>query len=155
MGLDMYLEAELYVGGHYKHRNVTGGVDITLDAGNKKQHIKLEGKEVEKITTHVGYWCKANAIHSWFVRSTQNSMNNCERIYVSREQLMLLRTLAERCITAPPDECKELFPPESGFFFESTDIDEWYREDMRHTVATIDEALKMDEDWNIYYRASW
>jgi hypothetical protein len=51
----------------------------------------------------------------------------------------------------------ELLPPESGFFFGSTEIDEWYWNDIEHTIKMLegllnDEALK---EYDFEYQSSW
>jgi hypothetical protein len=49
----------------------------------------------------------------------------------------------------------ELLPSRSGFFFGSTDYDEGYLEDLRHTIEIIDHALSLDKEYDFQYRASW
>lgn len=48
-----------------------------------------------------------------------------------------------------------LLPTESGFFFGSTDYDEGYIDDLKHTIEVIDKALKLPDDAVITYRSSW
>lgn len=57
---------------------------------------------------------------------------------------------------------KELLPCQSGFFFGSTEYDEWYLKDIEYTINTINEILKEEEELNklgfysdFEYRASW
>lgn len=56
------------------------------------------------------------------------------------------------------DEIRKLLPPQSGFFFGSTDIDQWYIEHMKLTVEICDRALAFLEvhpkAW-ITYTSSW
>jgi hypothetical protein len=47
--------------------------------------------------------------------------------------------------------------PRAGFFFGSTDKDEWYYEQLDYTVDMINSTLACDSDkeYEYYYRASW
>jgi hypothetical protein len=48
----------------------------------------------------------------------------------------------------------ENLPTTSGFFFGSTDYDEWYMEDMKLTKKILTEALA-DKQGEYYYHSSW
>jgi len=136
----------------------------------------------------VAYWRKANHIHNWFVRTVQDGQDECQRSYVSREQLQELVDLCRRVLntvetvegdvsqgtTFFPDGrverhtkrgpvvcqtgiAESLLPTSSGFFFGSTDYDEYYLRDIRDTITML-EPLLADEsiaDCEFYYRASW
>lgn len=149
----MYLRAEKYVSG----RGFFGG----------DEEIALYHELVEKtglgdivdpetpsgsITLTVAYWRKANAIHDWFVQKCQNGVDECQLTYVSRGQLEDLRTL---CLRAIAEKDAELLPPQEGFFFGGTDVDEWYWQSLKDTVAQLDRVLKAPEDVSLYYQSSW
>lgn len=53
--------------------------------------------------------------------------------------------------------CKELLPTVSGFFFGSTDYDEFYYDDLVHTKKILEKILnEVDFDkYHVYYWASW
>ena len=53
------------------------------------------------------------------------------------------------------DEIKEILPPASGFFFGSTQIDEYYKNDVERTIEIIDTLLREDAAADFYYQASW
>lgn len=60
-------------------------------------------------------------------------------------------------IVINPEVCEELLPTESGFFFGSTDYDEYYIRQIERTKNEIEQVLKstdFDKD-DIYYLASW
>jgi hypothetical protein len=48
-----------------------------------------------------------------------------------------------------------LLPTQSGFFFGSTEFDEWYWQDVKSTIEIIDKCLKMDDTWSFKYQSSW
>jgi len=60
-----------------------------------------------------------------------------------------------------PSVAEDLLPTESGFFFGSTDYDEYYYEDIEDTIEILQDILTNDVDdkgnliGEYYYRASW
>lgn len=56
-----------------------------------------------------------------------------------------------------PSVAMEVLPTESGFFFGSTDYDQWYYEDIKYTTETIRTILDTTdfEKEMIYYISSW
>jgi hypothetical protein len=56
-----------------------------------------------------------------------------------------------------PSVAKELLPSTSGFFFGSTDYDEYYVEDIKNTINIITKVLETTdfEAQMIYYCSSW
>lgn len=165
MGLDMYLTKRTYVGGNYKHNEVAGSISITK--GGKLLNIDL--KRVSYISEEVGYWRKANQIHKWFVDNCGDGRDECQDMDVSEEQLRnLLKTckeIIEKCpleveqdkkVITNPEIAGELLPTASGFFFGSTEYDEYYFGDIQETVEIIENLLEEGiENADIVYRASW
>lgn len=49
---------------------------------------------------------------------------------------------------------EKLLPTQEGFFFGSTDYDEYYVQDLQSTIDQI-EPLLAEDDGDFYYRASW
>lgn len=55
-----------------------------------------------------------------------------------------------------PTVAQELLPTQEGFFFGSTEYNEWYLDDVKYTVKMLKEALKDTSDTgSFYYSASW
>lgn len=145
MGLDMYLTKKIYIGADYKHRNVTG--EISIKIGDKP--VKIDFEKVSSIEEKAGYWRKANQIHKWFVDNVQDGKDDCEEYDVSFEKLVELRDL---CETAIKTKNPEILPPQDGFFFGGTAIDEWYWGGIADTI----EILKsLDPDGDYSYHSSW
>ncbi len=149
MGLDMYLEREVYVGGHWDHNASSGGVDITITVGENVKHIKIPARGVKSVVCPFACWRKANAIHNWFVQNVQGGEDNCARYWVSREQLEELRLLCEARLK---DRTSEGLEPVDGFFFGSTEVDEYYFDDLESTVRQLSD---LPDDGDFYYQASW
>jgi hypothetical protein len=103
----------------------------------------------------VGYWRKANAIHDWFVQNCQDGNDDCRESYVSIEQLEELRKICQMVLDNHA-LASEYLPTTSGFFFGSTEYDEWYFQDLQSTVEIIDNALsKIGDEWTFSYQSSW
>ena len=157
MGLDMYLSAKRYISGALR-----GEKDAEKQEAIQKLFPELEGfkgrwgdnSPVKEVSIDVGYWRKANAIHDWFVRECQDGRDECQPSYVGREQLVQLRESCEE-VLAKKSKASELLPTTSGFFFGSTEYDQYYFDDLKQTIEIIDHALKLPTDWDFEYRSSW
>ena len=60
---------------------------------------------------------------------------------------------------ANPSYAKWYLPIASGFFFGSTEYDQYYYQDVKETYEALDAILKIPQDelnkWDFAYRASW
>lgn len=154
MGLDQYLYAKQYL---------SPSKWIGEDK-NEKYNKVIEAIEAEKIVhddmpsaivgVKVGYWRKANAIHQWFVDNCQNGEDDCREAYVSREKLEELLATCKK-VLENNSLCDELLPTQSGFFFGSTEYDDYYFGDISETVDILESALAIGDDWDFAYQSSW
>jgi hypothetical protein len=151
MGLDMYLTKHIYIGAKFEHNKIEGRIEIKRDG----KPIKINMSKVDYVIEGVGYWRKANQIHNWFVENVQSGVDECVEHDVDFKQLQELKKLCKKALRNK--DCS-LLPPQSGFFFGSTDIDEYYWKDLKYTIEIIDalEDPKTDS-FNFYYkyRSSW
>jgi len=107
-------------------------------------------------TNELAYWRKANHIHSWFVKNVQNNTDECIAHQVSEEQLEeLLRVCKE--VLKDHSKADELLPTQNGFFFGSTQYDEYYFGAIEETIETIGGILDNFDFKNekLYYDSSW
>jgi len=149
MGLDMYLTAEKYLSDYTESdkpmKEAVNAIDLPAP---------LKGK-VNRVRAEAAYWRKANAVHDWFVKNCQDGRDECQSTWVNREQL---GELVEACKQVLENKklAAELMPTASGFFFGSTDYDEWYFDYLERTVLMV-EPLLSDEfaDWDFHYQSSW
>ena len=158
MGLDQYLYAKLFTAP--KH-DLNDGLDLfhhdinqlVLDACDARGWAHPH--PTAEVCVKVGYWRKANHIHNWFVENCQDGNDDCRDTYVSREQLAELRDLCQK-VLENRELAGELLPTASGFFFGTTDYDEWYWQDTVDTVALLNKALnEVPDRWTFYYASSW
>ena len=87
MGLDMYLTRKTYVK-NWNHQKEEGipQWEIVVNRGGKP-YSNIDSSKVKYIEEEVGYWRKANAIHSWFVKNVQNGNDDCGEYWVDVDAL--------------------------------------------------------------------
>jgi hypothetical protein len=104
----------------------------------------------------VGYWRKANHIHAWFVQNVQGGNDDCGYYPVSKAQLEKLNGVCQLVLNNM-DHAETLLPTQSGFFFGSTDYDEYYKQDVKDTMKILKAVLKKTdfEKEMIVYSSSW
>lgn len=157
MGLDMYLYRKEYVSTFAWTQDEKAVKEANLHsviANHFNVDPNMGGIYVDIC---VAYWRKANAIHGWFVNTLAGGVDECQPIYVSLDKLIELRELANSVVLAPA-MAGDILPPQEGFFFGSSDIDEWYISDMKNTVEMLDKIISSvsPEDYpTFYYQASW
>lgn len=57
-------------------------------------------------------------------------------------------------VVTNPEELAKLLPSASGFFFGSTDYDQWYLEDVKQTIEMLEPYLECDTA-DFEYHSSW
>ena len=104
----------------------------------------------------IASWRKANAIHGWYVENCQGGKDECQETYVDRAKLVELRDLCKAVVEHPDVNITGL-EPTKGFFFGSTEKDDWYLQDLKNTVEGITNALESlpENQYEFYYQASW
>ena len=171
MGLDMYLSIrkEEYVSKYTKSKN------LRLEFPKVIKELGPNLPEVEAIFRNtdyrVGYWRKANEIHNWFLTKCGprdydgNVIDDCRDIYIETEDL---EKLLEDCKQVLNDHslAPALLPTQSGFFFGSTEYDNYYFEDLEDTIKILEPVIEFMHnvearkstggvDYSVIYRASW
>jgi hypothetical protein len=148
----------------------------------EKKKINIDPKKVSEITEQVGYWRKANHIHKWFVDNVMKGEDDCKDYDVSAKQLLQLLALCEKVVSVAKlvsgkihngttyangvtaenfedgnvieneEEVAKLLPTQSGFFFGSTEYNEWYLQDVKDTIKIIkDLELSGEDDYSADY----
>lgn len=171
MGLDMYL----YCNSRKVCQDMNDADDF-MESYDRKAGIAIR-------------WRKSNAIHQWFVDNVQNGNDDCGYYDVEVEDLVKLHDTCRAVldstelvdgvvgngytfkegkmsrieengrIMADPSLAQELLPTQSGFFFGSTDYDQWYWWDLEYTVEKLGKLLdilkpagdKIPEKWNVVH----
>ena len=165
MGLDMYLSAKKHLSKiNYKVLQENNELDynspeaVYPEFNNLMQLTQLTDVATDMYGASVevtcAYWRKANQIHSWFVREIQGGEDNCGEYYVSSDKLIELLAICKHSLE---NKDPALLLPQGGFFFGSTDIDEWYWNDIKSTISQLERILALPEFDNLsfYYNSSW
>ena len=164
MGLDMYLEKCNIRAWEYRHMDIDDIKNDNKLYAELSPYIVKRGKYMvwESLFTEVGYWRKANAIHKWFVENVQDGVDDCGLYVVEKFHLEDLLLDCKAVINAKNTddfECvaMDLLPTQSGFFFGSTDYDNWYIADIEDTINIIEKVLAETDFDNeiITYQSSW
>jgi hypothetical protein len=180
MGLDMYLTKKTYIGSEYEHRKVKAEINISIDG----KPIPINPKRISYIEERVGYWRKANQIHSWFVKNIQDGNDDCGEYSLPKEKAVELLNICKEiksesklkdgAITngytfengvkmpivedgkeiANPEVAERLLPTTSGFFFGSNDYDEYYMQDIDDTIQILETILNESDQSKEYFTES-
>lgn len=158
MGLDMYLYRNLYQNENVL--NITPQDELNNDAFAKllKRATQSDAEYLHpNINVNIASWRKANAIHQWFISHCADDVDDCQDIEVSLENLHELKNTCERILKAPNDIklMKRLLPPQDGFFFGDTDLNnpitlDAYLEDVKHTDDILSEEFKIANEFKNY-----
>ena len=155
MGLDQYLYAKCYTSsGDWLGKERTELFEKVVEATGAQKFMTKEMPSAQ-IQIKVGQWRKSNQVHQWFVDNCQDGVDDCLEAYVSRDHLIALRDICQK-VLADHGLADELLPTASGFFFGSTQYDEFYFGDLEDTVLMINEALvNVPTDYDFTYQSSW
>ena len=137
MGLDMYLHAvaERTQSKYDKKAtpcNYVGPFERFNDLQLDRNYRSVE------TNCQIGYWRKFNALHKYICDTFADGVDECQRIYLSSEDIVQILDLLKK-IT--PENAKELLPPSTGFFFGSQEIDEWYMKEVEYSIKVFELAL--------------
>ena len=165
MGLDMYLSARKHIA-KIDWSKLDRDLDTKYSAATYPQWndvvnaagvdtlVDTESIYGVDVSVNVAYWRKANQIHKWFVDNVQGGEDDCGDYYVSHDKL---RELRETCRQALFAKDPSLLPPQGGFFFGNTDIDEWYWQDIKNTIKKLDRLFNLPDfdKLSFSYTSSW
>ena len=169
MGLDMYLEIRK---SEYRSKySKDKGSRIKLEYPKDITEFipDLTDLRISRQTNYeVGYWRKANQIHNWFMQNCanrdeyDNPIDDCRPIEITVDKLEELLDTCKK-VLADHSLAGSLLPTTDGFFFGSTEYDDYYFGEIEQTVEIIEPVLKFakhkleikDYAWEVYYQASW
>ena len=198
MGLDMYLYATYSVPTYHSEGSTLEGryeayknpaikskrLEKVRQACGLPPSLPVEYEDFNwfDIQFPIAKWRKENAIHNWFIQNcapknkkTGKAIDDCRRMFVSEAKIRELDDLLDLVLKTKGLEkdltCRKLLPTASGFFFGSTDYDEWYWKGLEYTSERIKALIKYQDNQNakdskrndgrgtmldeIWYEASW
>ena len=173
MGLDMYLYASRYQSKVSWRENKD---NLEYPQELKELEKDIEERNFLSATTRyqIEYWRKFNALHNYIVKHYANGEDDCQEIYIGLEEIETMLDICKKVYkdlktcpktikeergykteTYDSEVAKKLLPPEDGFFFGSLNIDDWYKDDIEYTIKLFEKVLKLNDNFNIIYVASW
>jgi hypothetical protein len=164
MGLDQYLSVRKYISRIDWSKSTQDHQTETLEFRNVVTNAGLQdivdgdGYVGAYVEVPVYYWRKANFVHQYIVDNYANGEDNCQAIELT---IGALRELVDLCHEVLKDKSKasELLPTQSGFFFGSTEYDDWYYEQVEDTFRGLSGLLEKveasSEELYPVYQASW
>ena len=154
MGLDQYLWAEKHVVGNKWSPQDDQNTFKALVGEIQAEGIVHPEEQFASVKVCAIYWRKANQIHKWFVDNVQDGRDDCNRHYVSDKKLA---ELGELCWYVTESRDVSALPPTEGFFFGSTDADEYYWAMIERTAKDLDRLLSADnrQSFEFFYESSW
>jgi hypothetical protein len=110
-------------------------------------------ENVYSIFHEVAYWRKFNALHNWFVENLQNGVDDCGTYEISRSLLDKLLVDIDKTLNGETT----LIEPVDGFFFGSTEKDDYYWELLEDTYDTIERIQETFDfgQYRLFYHSSW
>ena len=159
MGLDMFLYPEKYESKARKSEEEWKKEKDTFFPPELKKIMEgMDKYSISKTTVYeVAYWRKENAIHKWIVDNCADGVDECQRIYMRKENIEMLISLCSQ-VLLDHTRAEELLPTTDGFFFGGTEYDEYYFWGLENTVKMLDpvlELMKENPDYDVFYQASW
>ena len=161
----LYIKKVQYSPVHFYEKGAPTGLYPEELRGFEEKILKRNFASVETTELcQVGYWRKANAIHDWFVKHCADGVDDCREMPVSISQLEELLNDCKKALKSK-GQASNILPTSSGFFFGSTDYDDWYFDNLEYTVELLTDVIKFitehrtnDYKWPDYlvvYQASW
>jgi hypothetical protein len=162
MGLDMYLYA-------IRHTSKYSDEAINKKVWGLFPKIKpIDNINTAEIKLEIAYWRKVNSIHKWFVDNVQDGKDDCGNYCVERKKLRELKDTIKKVLTDKNRVALRLnekslngtsveLPPQGGFFFGGTEIDEYYWENLEYTLELLNKILEGDayDKFEFEYHSSW
>jgi hypothetical protein len=165
MGLDMYLSARKHINKiDWNKLDRDNGINYAaatfpewnnvVEAAGVATLVDEDSIYGVDVSVNVAYWRKVNSVHGWFVENVQRGEDDCGEYYVSHAKL---KELVNACTLAITNKDPSIMPPQEGFFFGGTDVDEWYWHGLMDTIKQIQPIIDRPdfESLSFYYQSSW
>lgn len=141
--------------------------DAKLTEENKRD-LAQSRREEEQIKTSLNYngheeeyhyWRKFNALHGYIVREFADGEDNCQLIEIgNKDGVKKILDALTTTLKQVTDGKKEglAMPPTGGFFFGSTDVDDWFKNNLEDSIPVFENLYNtLGENEVVYYQASW
>ena len=130
------------------------GLDMFLYRGDKvavEEWINLLNNEEDEDNidyingnpwTEVAYWRKANQIRKWFCDNCgYPEYDSLDEVLITKDDLEKLIDICKKVLN-DISLAEKLLPTSRGFFFGSTEYNEWYIDQLESTIKQCEEVIK-------------
>lgn len=152
----MYMYRETYVK-KWDHQSPEEQFDVTVKKGGEI-YKDINSENISTVSENVAYWRKFNALHNWIVNNCADGRDECQKINIYDEALVELYDTLKQ-VNMDHSKAEELLPTTSGFFFGSTDYDDYYFQEVEQTIEVLKPYVKSINEGtsraDFYYQASW
>lgn len=115
--------------------------------GIKTVDYQEDKSNMEKI----GYWRKANWLHKWVEERIGEILQNCAYYELGESELKDLVLVIDE-VLKNNKIANERLPTKSGFFFGSTEYNEWYFDSLKETKNHLEDILEnTNYEYYLYY----
>lgn len=144
-------------------RKLTPEVAAKITARQSADWNRLDDEDIEQYElTHEEYasmeelWIgrKENHIHRAIEDLTGERVENCDYVFLTKGTVLALLARL-KIVNGDHSQAAEVLPPQAGFFFGSTGIDEWYFRDIENELEDIHKILQGWDDNAVYAYWAW
>lgn len=144
---------------YYEMKNKYFEYEFELDALDKAKTVEEVEAWFKAVKwewfrkPNAAYFRKVNSIYAYFADRLDNEM-----CVVTKSDIIDIMNKAIQVLAKHDEEAsKDLLPTQGGFFFGSTDYDDWYYQDM---ITILNEFGKLLKDWTddndiVFVYMSW
>lgn len=99
---------------------------------------------------------KVNALQGYFEDNFEEIQNG-EEFYFDEEHILKLKKVTDWILKNKDDKdyISKYLPPADGFFYGSSDVDEWYFQDVEHINKVMREIMSTPNRVSYKYWAWW
>ena len=142
-------------------RNYEENIELDLNEDMIEKDYTVQKAETVYIVDgnyEVAYWRKANQIRNWFVEHIDEFEYDDDGEYYGVTKDLLEELIADcKKVLSNHDLAEEILPTSGGFFFGSTEYDEYYFEQLKDTIEQCEKVIA-ETDWDnevVVYHESW
>ena len=153
MGLDIYFHKSTRRNWETYKRNQKKFNELPLEERDKARDNGKSPTDIfYKKAPEIGYFRKVNFLMEFF-----NYEGNCEYKEIDRSELEELQSRCNRVLNHKDDKelAASLLPPQAGFFFGNTDINDFYYGDVEEVKNWVDKVLGELADNEVVLMYAW
>ena len=95
------------------------------------------------------YYRKVNFLRQWFIDKGMAPSSNND---IYRITIVDIQALKDDCETVleNPSQAEDILPTTEGFFFGSTEYDEYYFDDVKEVLENANEIIRLYDEYDVF-----